>query len=257
MRLTSRGAVLIEVVIAALLTAILVVASLTGLSVVSRALGRQVTATASARILRAGVLIGIAEWNDLAPRAGDLLSVASGSMVYRAMRASGLGCGLGPDGLLLAAGQLAALRAPVAGRDSLAVLTGPDAWSVAALTAAPSAGTCPNGDPAIELPYDRSGGDPFAGAAWPAAFVIYEIMEVRGYQSGGEWWLGLRSVSSGEVIQPAMGPLAANGLSLRVLDAAGAPASPPPAARQLELRLLTAAGDSITRRYRLAAEPTP
>jgi hypothetical protein len=55
---------------------------------------------------------------------------------------------------------------------------------------------------------------------------IYEIMELRLYRSDGESWLGARSVSSGENIQPMLGPLMpVNGLQLEYLDGLGGPTS--------------------------------
>ena len=53
-------------------------------------------------------------------------------------------------------------------------------------------------------------------------------MELRLYQSGGQYWLGSRSVSGGEAqIQPALGPLAPDGLRLAYARAdGGATASP-------------------------------
>ena len=50
---------------------------------------------------------------------------------------------------------------------------------------------------------------------------IYEPMELAAYQSDGQWWLGMRSLSSGEAIQPVFGPLAAaDGFRLVYSDAA-------------------------------------
>jgi hypothetical protein len=46
-------------------------------------------------------------------------------------------------------------------------------------------------------------------------------MELAAYQSEGQWWLGMRSLSSGEAIQPIFGPLAATeGFRLSYSDAA-------------------------------------
>jgi hypothetical protein len=47
-------------------------------------------------------------------------------------------------------------------------------------------------------------------------------MELRLYRSEGRSWLGMRSVSSNESIQPLAGPLRdGDGLQLEYLDAAG------------------------------------
>jgi hypothetical protein len=51
---------------------------------------------------------------------------------------------------------------------------------------------------------------------------IYEVMELKLYRSEGKSWLGARSVSAGEAIQPVVGPLAdENGFRLEYLDGAG------------------------------------
>jgi hypothetical protein len=46
-------------------------------------------------------------------------------------------------------------------------------------------------------------------------------MQIKLYQSQGNYWLGARSVSAGEVIQPVLGPLDNNGLSFAFRDSAG------------------------------------
>jgi hypothetical protein len=44
------------------------------------------------------------------------------------------------------------------------------------------------------------------------------------YASGGEYWLGARSVSAGEAsMQPILGPLTSSGVEFRFWDGAGAP----------------------------------
>jgi prepilin-type N-terminal cleavage/methylation domain-containing protein len=66
-------------------------------------------------------------------------------------------------------------------------------------------------------------------AAIPAAVKIYtpvrlyEVMELKLYSDAdGEWWLGARSVSAGEVdLQPVLGPLTAEGFKLAYLDSNG------------------------------------
>jgi len=52
---------------------------------------------------------------------------------------------------------------------------------------------------------------------------LYEVMELALHQADGKSWLGARSISGGEAIQPVLGPLAEeNGLQFDYLDAAGA-----------------------------------
>jgi hypothetical protein len=60
-----------------------------------------------------------------------------------------------------------------------------------------------------------------------APVIAFEIMQVRSYTQASETWLGVRSVASGEVIQPLLGPLDASGLELSYLDAQETPTSVP------------------------------
>jgi hypothetical protein len=52
---------------------------------------------------------------------------------------------------------------------------------------------------------------------------FYEVMELKLHQADGKSWLGARSISAGEAIQPVLGPLVdGNGFQLEYLDAGGA-----------------------------------
>jgi hypothetical protein len=51
---------------------------------------------------------------------------------------------------------------------------------------------------------------------------IYEVIELRLYRSEGKSWLGARSVSAGEAIQPVLGPLTdGTGFRLEYLEGGG------------------------------------
>jgi hypothetical protein len=77
---------------------------------------------------------------------------------------------------------------------------------------------------------------------------IYETMELRLYQSDAHWWLGARSVGTGEVIQPFVGPLAGtDGLRLEYLDRFGAPTSTPGAVRSVVIKVRGTTEHSLTR----------
>jgi hypothetical protein len=63
-------------------------------------------------------------------------------------------------------------------------------------------------------------------------------MELKLYESGGNAWLGARSVSTGEAIQPVAGPLTLkDGLQLSYLSASGAPTTDPANIRSVVLRI--------------------
>jgi hypothetical protein len=91
-----------------------------------------------------------------------------------------------------------------------------------------AAGVCPDGTRGLTL---RTIVDP---ARLPTREVlpgtpvrVFEPMETRLYQSQGAWWLGLRSLTGGGSIQPALGPLSANGFELQFRDLAGVPTTDP------------------------------
>ncbi|HEX9895030.1 MAG TPA: hypothetical protein VGA78_13955, partial [Gemmatimonadales bacterium] len=137
MHLTRRGFALAEALVAVILTTLLLVAALGSLTALQRALGRQVARTTRAQTLRAAVQLGVAELQDLAPPAGDLVALSANGLIYRAVRATGLACGRGAEGLQVRSSSFRALRTPSPGRDSVAVLVRPDAWVVVGLEADP------------------------------------------------------------------------------------------------------------------------
>lgn len=247
MRLNRRGVALTEALVAAVLTAVLVGTALGSLSLLQKALARQVSRTTRSQTLRAALQLSVSELRDLAPGAGDLIAVSTSGLVYRAVRATGLVCGRDGVGLVVSTRSFRSLRMPVAGRDSVAVMNGSGDWIRVGLDGAPRSGTCPGGEAALTLPLLASLPDPLAAVAWPSPLRVTELMELRAYQSGAEWWLGQRSVSSGETIQPALGPLAPSGLVVSGFDSLGNPAAVPAEIRRLRLVVRLAAGDSAVR----------
>jgi hypothetical protein len=245
MSLNPRGTALAELLVAAVLTAALMTAALDALSFLQRSVTRQASRTTSAQTLRAATQLFSSELRDLSPPAGDLMGMSPNSIVYRAVRGTGVGCATSLDGLHLLAGSFRALRLPGAGRDSLLVVRPGIAAPVsAAVTGDSRPGVCPDGRPALVVPY-AAVPDPLSGVNWPALVWLTEVMEIRAYQSGAEWWLGLRSIGAGEVIQPALGPLASNGLVVITLDSSGASTGTLADVRRLEIRLRLASADSL------------
>jgi hypothetical protein len=146
----------------------------------------------------------------------------------------------------IAATTWSPLRQPAAGRDSLVLLAQPGDTEVVVASAGPViAGTCPDGVVSVALPYAMSAPDPMASAAFPSPLLVAEVMEIRAYESGGEWWVGVRSVSAGETIQPAQGPIAPDGLRITAFDSAGVPTLTPARVTHLAFLLKSASGDSL------------
>jgi prepilin-type N-terminal cleavage/methylation domain-containing protein len=154
----------------------------------------------------------------------DLLSLAPAAISYRAMRGFGYSCQTtGPGLLRISRNAFFAYRDPQPGRDSaLLYLSGTptpadSGWVATAILSVSGLTTCGAGEPAISLTLPTALGSIPVGTP----VRIYETMELAAYQSDGQWWLGMRSLSSGEAIQPVFGPLAAaDGFRLVYSDAA-------------------------------------
>lgn len=230
-----RGVSLVEALVALVLTAALTLTALAALSslqrqgaVVSVRGQAAATALAALQLLRA-------ELAAVDPQAGDLLAVSPERLVYRAVRGSGVTCGERVDGLLVRTASWRSLRLPSPGRDSILVLRGPAGWEAHALQAPGRAATCPDGGAALLLPVASAGG-------WAGQSVVrmLEVMELRVYQSDGQAWLGQRSVTAGETIQPVLGPLVGGRTAFTPLGEEGRRVSVPSEARELlvDLRVL-------------------
>ena len=247
MPLTRRGTGLVEAVMAAGLTALLVVAALGSLSSLQKSAGRFAARAVSAQVLRGTTHLLRSELGDLAPVAGEIVSIGAGSITYRAVRGSGIACGASGGRIHVVDGSWAPLRQPATGRDSLVLLGQPPETEVVVSSSGPAtAGFCPDGVASMSLPYGVSVPDPASIARYPTPVLVTEVMEIRGYESGGDWWVGMRSVSAGEVVQPAHGPIAVNGLALAALDSSGLPTLLPGRVRHLALVVRLPSGDSTT-----------
>jgi hypothetical protein len=165
-----------------------------------------------------------ADLAEVAP--GDLISAAPGAITYRAIRLDGQACVVSAGEVRIGQPRLRASRMPQAGRDSLFVLSQTDSgpiWVASGISSV-SASQC-GADPAIRLTGDSTA---LAGAALSASGATpvktFEVMEARFYTSGGQHWLGARSVSAGEAIQPLAGPFEP-GAGFQLRDSSGLPAT--------------------------------
>jgi hypothetical protein len=78
-------------------------------------------------------------------------------------------------------------------------------------------------------------------------------MEIKLYQSSTQWWLGARSLATGEVIQPLAGPLAGSGgLRLEYLDRSGSSTTTPAAVKSV---VITVRGTTEHRISRADGQP--
>ena len=238
--MSRRGFTLIEAILAVVLLAIVGQAILRLLTVSQRLFRAQSERAALQATVRAGTSLLPAELRELGP--GDLIALAPDQVVYRAMRSAGVACGVTAGAVQLRRGLLYQYRSIAAVRDSLLLFvehdpsTGADdAWEILPVSGPPVAGACPDGGAALVVPT-------IVAAATIDAVVLdapvrtFELMQVRLYQSGGQYWLGSRSVSGGEgQVQPLVGPLAADGIRFRYLDSGGVPTALPAAVRLIGL----------------------
>jgi prepilin-type N-terminal cleavage/methylation domain-containing protein len=187
--------------------------------------------------VRNGALVIANELRELSTAEGegrdqnDILSIAASGMVYRAMRGTGVVC-QPPTATQIRIGRngFSGYRDPQPGRDSAYVFLGgsaetyeDDAWLPVAITSVSSVTPCPgSGGPGFTLTIPAN--SLLVGIPAGTPVRVYEIMEVKLYRSEERSWLGARSVSSGEAIQPVLGPLTdGDGLRLEYFAAAGVP----------------------------------
>ncbi|HKV73643.1 MAG TPA: type II secretion system protein [Gemmatimonadales bacterium] len=197
----------------------------------------------------------------------DLIEMGSDAMTFRATRGFALACDVSGSALLIRVQDRYGTRMPVPGRDSMLLYWAGDSatrdddrWLPLPI-AGVGQGTGCGGVPVVILStvWDSAGGIP-GGLRFPAPLRIYEILQVRAYQSDGRTWLGARSVSAGEVIQPAFGPLADAGLRFDFLDPQGRMTLDRDRVRSIGITVsavgtLATARDSLTTRVLLRNSP--
>lgn len=226
-----NGFTLVEVLIVLVVLGIVGAAMTKTMLNMQRGTERQTQQADMQSDLRASAGLLPAELRELA--AGlDILAATPDSIAYRAMRATGFVCGVVmPNQVAVLNSTLYKYRDIEAGRDGLLIYvegddaeTADDRWDTHAITNTMSA-TCgagsatlltvsPNLDP-LSL---GALGLPLAGAP----VRTFETMTLKLYTADGRGWLGARSMSAGEPIQPVLGPLdAGSGMQLIYRDAAG------------------------------------
>jgi prepilin-type N-terminal cleavage/methylation domain-containing protein len=160
----------------------------------------------------------------------DILTIAADDITYRAMRGIGFIC-QAPTAtqIRITRSGFSGFRDPQVGRDSVYVFIdgdqdseADDAWLPVAITGVSTGTACPGTMGAgITLTTPNTAG--LVGLPVGTPIHIYEVMELKLHQADGKSWLGARSISAGEAIQPVLGPLVdGNGFQLEYLDAAGA-----------------------------------
>jgi hypothetical protein len=188
--------------------------------------------------VRGAVLVIANELRELS--SVDILSLGPHAVSYRAMRGFGYTCQALTAGVIrIKRTDFSGSRDPQAGRDS-ALVYAPDpagptgsGWASLGITSVASSGSCPGAaTPVISL--TLAGSVPVGGLAAGTPVRIHETVQLASYRSEGRWWLGMRSLSSAEAIQPLFGPLAeGEGVRLGFTDRSGAPTLVPEAVKSI------------------------
>lgn len=232
-----KGLTLPELMVATVLMLIVGGAAYELLVTTQRLARAQVEQVSLQSNVRSGALVVTNELRELSTTVGgnpdqnDILRIAPTDITYRAMRGIGFICqSLSATQVRIARSDFSGYRDPQAIRDSAFVFvegsasTGiDDAWVPLAITRVSSAAPCPGAaGPGITLTVSSAVFLPGLPVGTPVR--IYEVMQLKLYQSEGHSWLGARSVSGGEALQPVVGPLAeGNGFQLDYLDGRGTP----------------------------------
>jgi hypothetical protein len=247
---SRNGLTLVEIVVALTVT-LMAAAAIYGLVTITQRVSQAQAERASLESnLRTGAWFGPAELHELSslpsgtPAQNDLMAIGPTSITYRAMRGVGFLCQSPATSseLRVSVGSYSAYRDPAAGRDSALVFlegdsltAADDSWLPAAITDVAVGSSCAGGS-GIRLTTDAH--PEFLGLQPNTPIRIYEVMELRLYQSGGKSWLGAHSISAGEVVQPLLGPLVdGTGFTLEYLDGAGNPTADRTAVRTVGVNL--------------------
>lgn len=225
----ERGYTLVEIMLA-LVIMLVVAGALHNLLLSTQRISRkQASQTELQSNMRAGSIAVANELRELGtapggtPAQNDILRIAPAAVTYRAMRGVGFLCQAPTaTGLRIARQGFTGHRDPQAGRDTAYVFAAGE-WLPLAVTGVSTGSACP-GSQGVGISLTIPNTPAVAELETGTPVRVTELMELRLYQSEGKSWLGARSVSAGEPVQPVVGPLAeGNGFALEYLNGAGAP----------------------------------
>ncbi|MEP7227397.1 MAG: prepilin-type N-terminal cleavage/methylation domain-containing protein [Gemmatimonadales bacterium] len=248
---SRRGFTLIEVMVSLALTLVVAGALYSVLLSTQRITRAQAQRVDLQSNVRAGAVLVLGELRELSAVTGgtggqnDILVAGSNAVVYRAMRGMGFICAApSATTFRIARSSFSGARDPQAGRDEVLIFSedsaaagAADSWLGTNIVSVATVSPCPGAlGPGITLTVPA--GASVAGPEIGTPVRIAEVMELRLYESEGRSWLGARSVSSGEAIQPLVGPLTkGNGFGLEYLDASGTPSIDRTSIRSIRITL--------------------
>jgi hypothetical protein len=231
--MSRRGISLVELVVALTLTALVAALSWSILAAGAfrlRDRSERMSLEHSLRVVAAAVRAAMEPVGQDSSAGNDLVVALPDRFVTRTTRGSGALCAATSVAFTARStpGWWSALRNPVPGRDSLLVerLSSPSRWEAIALSAVPRPGTCPDGSAGLVLPVIADSAA-LAGVGPGSPVRVFEEMELRLYTSSGAAWVGLRSLGTGEAVQPLAGPFTSAGLRLEYRSLGGMPVVDP------------------------------
>jgi prepilin-type N-terminal cleavage/methylation domain-containing protein len=270
---SRRGFTLIELLVALVLF-LIVSAAIYGLlnntQRVSRAQAERVDMQSN---MRAGALIVPSDLKMIgydsvpgnATVTSDIVAMGSDSIMFRAIRASGIVCKFSAANTIVidtsATHYYSAYRQPVSGGRDLLMLffdgdsttSSDDQWGsglpitsvgTSGSTCTAAYGSRPGFQLGTTVAYTGTSAD---ALKLGAPFRTYEIMVYRLYQSGSKYYLGARSSSNGEnSFQPVLGPLSSSGFRLDYYDSTGTTVtSVPKNVRSIQVTLIGQSDQAI------------
>lgn len=234
--LERRGFTLIELLVALVLLGIVTAGIYRVLVSNQRIYQAQTQRIDLQQNIRAAVTILPAEFRELNATGGDIKAMSATSITIRAMRQLAIICSPPPLGGALGNISMTIRQAPFFGRalvpitDSVVMFydgdegsRSDDSWVLANVGAITNQ-NCPDGRPGwgITMSPNLFAGQLNQLGAIPDGAPVrgFETVTYRLYQAPDNlWYIGLENVSG---IQPLIGPVTSDGLSLRYFNAAGA-----------------------------------
>ena len=253
MHTTRKGFTLIELMIALVLLVIVGGGMFKLLTSQQRATRQQAALSMLQANVRTGALLVPSELKEINVSAtgSDIVLMRPDSITYRAMRATSVVCAITTTQVRLRNDYTFGYRAPVVGRDRLLIFvendpgsSTDDGWKETAISA-PAASTCPDGGSAMAYTVAVTA-DTVAMVSLDAVARTFETMQLKLYQSNGRYWLGARSVSGGEAVQPVLGPLTATGLQLAYLNAAGVATTDSTLVRTIDIKVVGETDNAVS-----------
>ncbi|MFV2007767.1 MAG: type II secretion system protein J [Longimicrobiales bacterium] len=241
----ERGFTLIELLVVTVLGTLLAVGSFKIVNLTQRINTTQAAQVQGQQSLRAGLAILYAELREISPSDGDILTMATDSISFRAMRQVGYVCAIDystnpPRFTLRRAGRwLGVGDSIVALADNDPLKASDDRWITGRVTSADTTSACSGLDKAQEVHVEGlSTSDTIRIGAMVRS---YEHFTYGLFEFEGQPFLGRRS--AGASPQPLVGPLrgkSEGGLAFTYLDANNAVTLVGSAVAQIEIELRTA-----------------